>query len=67
MTGVASSIARLMRLQHRIHAVNRGLTLHPSLKIPAVMNYSGYCTAARAILSMLAGRAPPRRRPGRKT
>jgi hypothetical protein len=41
MTGVASSIARLMRLQHRIHAVNRGLTLHPSLKIPAVMNYSG--------------------------
>jgi hypothetical protein len=36
-----SSIARLIRLQHQNHAVNRGFPLHPSPKNPAIMNYSG--------------------------
>ena len=36
-----SSIARLIRLQHQNHAVNRGFPLHPSPKNPAIIAPGG--------------------------
>jgi hypothetical protein len=39
-----SSIARLIRLQHQNHAVNRGFPLHPSLKNAGRHEFCGLST-----------------------
>jgi hypothetical protein len=41
MTGVALLDRSLDQASAPNHAANRGFTLHPSLKNPAVMNYAG--------------------------